>query len=84
MKSLRRFLLCLLALLVSSMANGFEVDGIRYSITTGGVAVSGYNSSATNLVLDGSVAYNGTTYNVVNIDTYAFYNCTSLTSVGDL
>ncbi|MBQ6049217.1 MAG: leucine-rich repeat domain-containing protein [Bacteroidaceae bacterium] len=86
MKSLRRFLLCLLALLVSSMANAFdfEVDGIRYSITTGGVAVRGYNSSATNLVLNGTVTYNGTTYNVVSIAYYAFQNCINLTSVGDL
>lgn len=86
MKSLRRFLLCLLALLVSSMANAFdfEVDGIRYSITTGGVEVTGYNSNATNLVLNGSVTYNGTTYNVVSIGYYAFYYCASLTSVRDL
>ena len=86
MKSLRRFLLCLLALLVSSMANAleFEVDGIKYYTTTGGVMVIGYNNNATNLVLNGSVAYNGTTYNVVSIIGHAFLNCTSLTNVGNL
>ncbi len=86
MKSLRRFLLCLLALLISIAANAldFEVNGIKYTTTTGGVAVTGYNNNATNLVLNGSVAYNGTTYNVVSIRYNAFQNCTSLTSVGDL
>ena len=83
MKSLRRFLFCLLALLVSSMANAlnFEVDGIKYSTTTGGVEVYGYNSNATNLVLNGTVTYNGTNYNVVSIGGSAFYGCTSLEKI---
>ena len=88
MKSLRRFLLCLLALQVSIAANAlnFEVDGIKYmtiSNDNGGM-VTGYNNNATNLVLNGTVTYNGTTYDVVYINGNAFSGCTSLTKVGDL
>ena len=57
---------------------------IYYYTTDGGVEVNGFNSNATNLVLNGTVTYNGTTYNVVSIRWYAFQNCTSLMSVGDL
>lgn len=34
-----------------------------------------------NLIIPGSVEYNGTTYTVTRIGYYAFYNCTDLTSV---
>lgn len=86
MKRFRHFLLCLLALLVSLTANAldFEVDGIKYTTTTGGVEVTGYNSNATNLVLNGSITYEGTVYNVVSIGYHAFQRCTSLKIVGDL
>ena len=82
----KQILLCLLALFVSisAQALSFEVDGIKYTTTEGGVTVTGYNSTATNLVLNGSVTYQDVEYNVVSIGNNAFYGCSSLTSVGDL
>lgn len=82
----KQLLLTMLALFASITVSAmdFEVDGIRYSTTEGGVTVTGYNSNATDLVLNGTVTYEGTTYNVVSIGDNAFNGCNSLTSVGDL
>lgn len=66
----------------------FEVDGIQYSVvstTNLTVNVTGFNSSYEgDLVLNGSVVYNDATYQVASIGNFAFQNCSSLTSVGDL
>ena len=40
-----------------------------------------YHEYIGNLVIPSSVEYNGNTYNVTTIGSYAFYNCISLTSV---
>ena len=82
----KQIVMCLLALFVSISAQAldFEVDGIKYTTVEGGVSVTGYNSTATNLVLNGSVTYQDVEYNVVSIGGSAFSGCRSLTSVGDL
>ena len=82
----KQLLLTMLALFASITVSAmdFEVDGIKYSTTNGGVTVKGYNSDATDLVLNGTVTYEGTTYNVVSIYGSAFNNCNNLILVGDL
>ena len=81
-------LFVLLLTSVGIWAQIFEVDGIQYSVvstTNLTVNVTGFNSSYEgNLVLNGSVVYNDATYQVVSIVNYAFQNCSSLTTVGDL
>ena len=62
----------------------FEVEGIIYSITDGGVQVVDYNSSATILELNGTVTFNDTMYDVVGIGYAALQGCSSLIRVGDL
>lgn len=81
------YLLSMLALILSITANAltFEVDGIEYSTTTGGVNVTGFNSTYEgDLVLNGSVTYDGTEYNVIRVNSDAFKNSIQLTSIGDL
>ena len=89
-------LLFLFVLLLSSIGiSAFEVDGIYYNVLTTSpeytVAVTGYNNSyAGDLVLNGTVEYNGQNYKVMRIfghdDTYynAFYNCKKRIIVNDL
>ena len=83
-----RFSVFLCTLLVCTFANAldFEVDGINYSTTADdAVTVTGWNKNYTdNLVLYGTVTYDGTEYNVVSIGAGTFNGCANLTSVGDL
>ena len=78
-------LFVLLLTCVGLWAQSFEVDGIKYRVSSAEnktVNVAGFNSSYEgDLVLNGSVVYNGETYQVVTIGNYAFYNCSGLTSV---
>ena len=75
-----------------SLAHDFEVGGIYYNITsstakTVAVTYKGnkYNSYSNEytgyFTIPSSVTYNGTTYSVTSIGSYAFYNCYGLTSV---
>ncbi len=91
MKHLIKTTLLLLALLLPTLthAHTFEVDGIYYNIngTTATVTYKGtYHSQYPNAYSDSvtipaTVTYNGTTYSVTSIDNYAFFECSSLTSI---
>ena len=64
----------------------FMVDGIYYNFKgTGAVEVTykdkNYNSYSGNVVIPASVTYNGTTYSVTGIGTYAFRESPDLTDV---
>ncbi len=64
----------------------FEAGGIYYLITGGNTVEvtykdTNYNSYSGNVTIPASVTYNGVTYSVTAIGTYAFNNCTGLTSV---
>ena len=59
-------------------------NGLAYQVISGtnNLRVIGLaDGSITNLVIPSTVECNGTIYNVTQIDEYAFYNCSSLTSV---
>ncbi len=85
----------LLLLLVASVsaiyASDTQVDGIWYdfdnstktaSVTYRGSKCNSYsNEYSGSVIIPETVTYNGTTYSVTSIGNYAFYNCTSLTSV---
>ena len=85
----------LLLLLVASVsviyASDMQVDGIWYdfdsstktaSVTYRGSAYDSYTGEYSDSVtIPETVTYNGTTYNVTSIGDYAFYKCSSLTSV---
>ena len=62
----------------------FEIDGIYYKLTSGPNEAEvtsnpqGYTSS---VVIPATITYDGAKYSVTSIGNYAFYNCTSLSSV---
>ena len=78
-------LFVLLLTCVGLWAQSFEVDGIKYRVSSAEnktVNVTGFNSSYEgDLVLNGSVVYNGETYQVVTIGNDAFLDCSGLTSL---
>ena len=70
----------------ASYAYDFESDGIYYDITSSkevGVTYKNtdYNSYSGDIVIPSTVRYNSKTYTVTSIRGYAFYKCTSLTSI---
>ena len=79
----------LLALLLpaNAAAHDFEVDGIYYNIVNGEAVVTfqgtNYYSAAYSgdVVIPGTVYYNGSTYTVTAIGRYAFYYSSNLTSI---
>jgi len=89
-KLMLQVLLCIAIL--SASAHDFEVDGIYYNITSSEdltVAVS-YRGSSNNsysneysgqVSIPETVVYNENSYRVTSIKEYAFYYCSSLTSV---
>ena len=91
MKQFFRFSLLLLALLLPALATAhdFEVDGIYYNINGNEATVTYYGSSSLDdshdysgsVVIPATVTYNGTTYPVTAIGSFAFARCTGLTSV---
>ena len=67
---------------VCTNADTFTKDGIRYNITASNtVGVIGYSNISGNVAIPSSVYYNGRTYPVVYIDSYAFNGCDGLTSI---
>ena len=76
-----------------SFAHDFEADGIYYKITSSSapytVAVTyrgtyyySYSNEYTEAVtIPATVTYNGKTYSVTSIGSYAFWNCSGLTSI---
>ena len=92
MKHLITTTLLLLALLLPThaLAHDFEVDGIYYNIINSNEVEVTYQGSSYyqyqneysgSVTIPTTVTYNGTTYSVTTIGNYAFYNCTSLTTI---
>ena len=89
---MRKLFLLFWALLATTClwAHDFVVDGIYYNFLDGNnVAVTykgDYSDSYSNeysgeVTIPETVTYNGTTYSVTSIGEWAFYNCSSLTSI---
>ena len=92
MKTLRLFLFSIFMLCCSAIyAYDFKVDGIYYNIVSSedktvkvtyrDRSVSNQTAYSGEVVIPGSVVYNDNKYKVVGIDEYAFYYCSSLTSI---
>ncbi|MEE3412385.1 MAG: leucine-rich repeat protein [Bacteroidales bacterium] len=90
MKKRLKFLVAMVfATLLSAnvFAYDFVVNGIYYNINSDGTTVSvtyentSYNSYSGNVTIPTTVTYNGTTYSVTSIGSYAFGYCTGLTSI---
>ncbi len=62
-------------------AQNVEVDGIYYKIQNGEASITAYQEVSGDIVIPGSVTYNGTDYPVTTINQYAFANCVGLTSI---
>ncbi len=77
----------MLLLSVGASADIFKVGGIRYeyasesSTTVSVIELGNSKYYSGNIVIPSSVIYNGKTYSVTSIGNYAFWHCTSLTSV---
>ena len=79
----------ILASALSASAYSFMVDGIAYNIINGSEASVTYTNELSSSNYNGlsvanipvTVTFNGVTYNVTSIGSYAFSYCTSLTSV---
>ena len=94
MRTIKQLLMAIAVLLCSVMANAhdFEVNGIFYNITNstdlivevtfkGNDETSYVNEYSGSVLIPGTVTYNGKTYNVTSIGSYAFYKCSGLTSI---
>ncbi|MBR6737473.1 MAG: leucine-rich repeat domain-containing protein [Clostridia bacterium] len=57
------------------------IDGIRYTLADGVAIVATQAKNITTANIPESIIYKDTYYSVTHISRYAFYNCTSLTSV---
>ncbi|WP_407403929.1 leucine-rich repeat protein, partial [Sodaliphilus sp.] len=82
-------LIVMIAVAMTVMAQNFEYDGLKYSVTKspdgniwGEVEVEGcVSTTASYITIPPSVTNDGKTYNVTKIYSLAFYNHPSLTSV---
>lgn len=93
MKNIYKSKLATIVLLLCSLvanAHDFEVDGIYYNVTSDtevGVTFYGEYSHPVNdvyygaIVIPETVTYNDKTYRVTSIGTWAFQNCSHLTSI---
>ena len=61
--------------------NTVTIDNLKYKIYDDTASLVGYTDTPENLVISKNISYEGHTLNVTSIGDYAFYNCTSLTSV---
>ena len=59
---------------------GITIDGINYAVRYGTAKVVGTNVSG-DTAIPSSIIYNSTTYEVTSIGSYAFYNCSNLSSI---
>ena len=72
-----------------ALAYNAYIDGIYYNFSgTKATVTYLYNNSSSNIdaysgnvVIPETITYNGTTYTVTIIGSYAFYSCSGLTSV---
>ena len=77
------FVLVLLSTLTVS-AYDAQIDGVYYNLdvsANGATVTSGSPKYTGSVTIPSTVTYNGFTYSVTSIGSYAFYNCSSLTSV---
>ena len=93
-KRLRAFIAIAIMLSVAlpTLAHDFEVDGIYYkhldnsaktvAVTYKGNSYSEYSNEYTgNATIPSSITYNGMTYSVTLIESFAFTGCTGLTAI---
>ena len=59
---------------------GITIDGINYAVRYGTAKVVGTTASG-DTAIPSSIIYNSTTYEVTSIGSYAFYNCSILSSI---
>ena len=81
---MKRFAFLLSLIFCLNAAYAFTLDGIVYSdsISSNTVFVTGYTSDLpADVVIPSEVTYEGTAYPVAAIDSIAFKDCTSLTSI---
>jgi len=75
-----KLLLVLLLSMTSMVAFAYEVNGINYRFSgTEATVTSSSPKYSGNVVIPESVTYNGNTYSVTSIGSYAFENCSGLT-----
>ena len=78
-------LILLLALFTSTTLHAYDAyigNGIYYNFSGNeAIVTSGDYEYSGNVVIPESVTYNGRTYSVTTIDSYAFYNCSGMTSI---
>lgn len=90
------FLMLAVLLPAIAFAYDFEVDGIYYIINGSNASITykcmrtenddpdtayPYSDYSGDIIIPTTVKYNGITYTVTSISDYAFYNCSSLTSI---
>ena len=85
---MKKQLLLLIVLLMPLLVNAAtKINGIYYNLnSTNKVAEVTYDPSGTalysgSIVIPKTVAYGGVTYSVTSIDDYAFWGCSSMTSI---
>lgn len=72
----------MLAFAFVALAATVTIDDIRYIVNTDGTAsVTGASNYLTDIVIPDSVSYNGSSYKVTAIGSYAFQNASSLKSI---
>ena len=65
-----------------SAQTSFTIGSLKYTTTSDTTVSVGKNGTPTGeLIIPESVEHNGTLYSVTSIGDYAFYRCSSLTSV---